>query len=195
VIELVAIDPGGHKKKCSAAVFQDARLVAVFERLTIEQAWDTNIVVVERPQQDGRSRVVPPAILMDLAWQAALLVGAFVALGARAVEYTPADWKGGARADGTWMGVIAKASHHANMIESDALAPEEFALIGDAFSGAEVASLVFTARKEAALTRWAPHANGHYSSAAKIARLPDVLDAIGIGLYHLRRIDKDGKRK
>ena len=189
MIELVAIDPGGRKKKCSAAVFQDSRLVAVFERLTIDQAWDTNIVVVERPQQDGRSRAVPPAILMDLAWQAALLVGAFVALGARAIELAPNDWKAGTRADGKHVSGLPKAIHHANMIDSGAITADELNTI---WRGEPIHREVFEARRKGALSRWAPHANGYY--AAK-SRTPDVFDAIGIGLYHLGRTDKDGKRK
>lgn len=193
MIEVVSIDAGGHRKLCSAAVFQGPTLagcvlVAVFEQITVEQVWDTSVVVVERPQQDGRSRAVPPAILMDLAWQAALVVGGFAALGAEVIEYTPTlgarPWKGGARADGKYVDGLPKAAHHANMIETDVFATAELELI----SGARVRE-VFEARKKAASKRWGVPG---YSATS---RTPDVFDAIGIGLHYIGRIDKDGKRK
>lgn len=194
MIEVTSIDAGGHKKKCSAAVFQGPTLagcvlVAVFEQITVEQVWDTNVVVVERPQQDQRSRAVPPAVLMDLAWQAALVVGGFAALGARVVELYPNDWKAGVRADGRFVSGLQKAIHHANMIETGALTADEMNRI---WGGAPIHREVFEARRKGALCRWKPHANGHYPTKS---RLPDVLDAIGIGKYHLGIIDKDGKRK
>lgn len=202
MIEVTSIDAGGRIKKCSAAVFQGptlagCALVAVFEQITVDEVWDTSVVVVERPQQDGRSRAVPPAILMDLAWQAALVVGGFAARGAEIVEYYPDDWKAGARADGKHVSGLPKAIHHANMIETGGLTADELQAIAaggacGGVSGDAIASEVFAARKKGALCRWRPHKNGHYSEKS---RTPDVLDAIGIGLYHIGRIDKDGKRK
>lgn len=181
--DLIAIDPGGAKKGCSAAHFAYGKLVQVFERIYAEDAasfaGEINVVVIERPQQDGRSRAVPPRVLIDLAWQGALVAGAFVGCGARLVELAPADWKGS----------IQKAMHHAAMIETGAITADE---LNRVWGGQPIHREVFEARRKGALCRWKPHANGHYAAGS---RTPDIFDAIGLGLFHLGRIDKDGKRK
>ena len=199
-MHLIAIDPGGTKKGCSAAQFVRGELVCVYpvmraayppENRTVER------VVIERPQQDARSRAVPPKILIELAWNGALLAGMFVGSGADLVEYTPDEWKGGVREDGKFIGGISKATHHANMIETGALATHELEVIGREFgvSWHELGGLVLAARRKEALARGAKHRNGHYSEAKEVARLPDVLDAVGLGAFDLGRIGKDGKRK
>ncbi len=115
---------------------------------------------------------------MDLAWQAALLAGAFVALGATLVEYLPAEWKG----------QIQKPVHHERIWA--ALSSAERAIVADTFQDPEIQ--ILAARRKGALSRWARSSNAHYPANS---RLPDVLDAVGLGLFHLGRITKDGNRK
>lgn len=179
---LLAIDVGGHKKGCSGALFHDGRLGAVFLKLERGfQVYDMR-VVIERPQQDGRSRAVPPSVLMDLCWTGALLAGEFRAHGATIVEYTPEQWKG----------TIQKAVHHARIL--DALLPEELWAVARGLNTTPASVLVevAAAARKGALCRWRPDANGHYSRGS---RTPDVLDAVGLGLFDLGRITKEGKRR
>ena len=185
-MRVTAIDPGGVRKGCSLALLENRELIAVAPVVRLNELgpWACDRVVVERPQQDGRSRSVPPAILMDLSWQAALLVGGLAVHGrAEIVEYTPDDWKG----------QIQKAQQHANMIESGALTQREIDVVGAMCGPFGLwESEVFEARRKGALSRWARHANAHYPTKS---RLSDVLDTVALGLFDAGRITKDGKRK
>ena len=173
---VLAVDVGGHKKGCSGASFGAAGLMSVHARLWggvgSYEGWT---VVVERPQQDGRSRAVPPAILIDLAWTGAYLVGGFAALGASVREVEPREWKGD----------LQKAIHHHRLVE--ALTERELEVLG---MGA--ISEVEAAVRKGALCRWKPDSNGHYRKGSST---PDILDAVGLGLWHLGRIGKDGYPK
>lgn len=175
--DLISIDVGGHVKGCSAALFRGGELIQALPRIV--HATPVDRVVVERPQQDGRSRAVPPAQLIDLAWTGAVLYGGFLALGAEGREYTPTEWKG----------TTAKAVHHWRML--GALFKNELLVVAGGL-GSTVDGLfheVDAARTAGALKRWAPHKNGHYSEKS---RTPDVLDAVGLGLFDLGRITKEG---
>lgn len=176
--DLIAIDVGGHVKGCSAALFRGGELVQALPRIV--HATPVDRVVVERPQQDGRSRAVPPAQLIDLAWTGAVLYGGFLALGAEGREYTPTEWKG----------TTAKAVHHWRLLS--ALTEKERWALAESFGNKSEAGLIAevqAARTAGALKRWAPHKNGHY---AEKSRTPDVLDAVGLGLFDLGRITKEG---
>lgn len=176
---LLAIDPGGAKKGCSGALFRDRALVDMFERVTAQDAtFLVHDLVIERPQQDGRSRAVPPRVLMDLAWQGALVAGAFIGQGATLREFTPSEWKG----------EIHKALHHARILESGALEPIECRVLEE-YADTSVFLAVQEARKKAALARWG------VPGYSRSSRLPDVLDAVALGLFALGRITKEGFRK
>lgn len=172
---LIAIDPGGARKGCSAVEFSDGVLSGAFAR--IDHTFRVDRVVVERPQQDGRSRAVPPSVLIDLSWEGAMLAGRFVGAnpGCEFRAYSPDDWKG----------TVAKALHHKDRI-LPALTCEERVVIEAAFP--EFTGQIAEAVRHGALSRWAPHANAHYLPVA--SRLPDVLDAVGLGLFDLGRIKK-----
>jgi hypothetical protein len=199
---LASIDPGGHKKGCSMVLFRNATLERVSPSITFRTFSNphADMVVIERPQVDGRSRAVPPEVMIDMTAEGMLLAGMFVGTGSMLRMLTPSEWKGGVRADGRFIGGLSKATHHANMIESGALSEVELSTIacefGHSVEGAAwVRRTVLDARRKEALARGASHRNGHYSEARDVARLPDVLDAVGLGLFALGRIDKDGKRK
>lgn len=170
---LLAIDPGGTRKGCSAAEFDRrpllVRVYPVARHHQFTGAYDE--VVVELPQQDGRSRAVPPKVLIDLAWNAGLLAGAC----SRTIStYTPAEWKG----------TTPKAVHHHRMIQ--ALTASELSVLTPFRGWYEEHEAALEA---GAASRWAPHANGHYPRHSK---LPDVLDSLALGLFHLKRIDQSG---
>lgn len=198
---LVSIDPGGARKGCSGARFDRGVLVRVFPSIDLHSTCFGCVsrVVVERPQMDGRSRAVPPAVLIDLAWQGAMVVGVIRGENqdCECTELTPDQWKGGVRADGRFIGGLSKATHHANMIATDALTTAELETIAREFGRASssfVIDAVRSALRKEALARGAKHRNGHYSEAREVARLPDVLDAVGLGLFALGRTGKDGKK-
>lgn len=93
---ILAIDPGsaGRGNACVKAYRHGGIAVAEFARAADGHFTDVEVVVIERPQQDGRSYGARPKDLIDLAWSGALLAGVYVGQGARLVEYTPAQWKG-----------------------------------------------------------------------------------------------------
>ncbi len=172
---LLAVDVGGHVKGCSGAFFTDGELSHVWARLDRLGCCAPARVIVERPQQDGRSRAVPPAILMDLCWTGALLVGGFAALGAGVREVEPREWKG----------ETAKAIMHKRLWV--ALTPRERIV----FPEGTIVEIEAACRK-GALCRWKPHKNGHYREGSST---PDILDAVGLGLWHLGRITREGYAK
>lgn len=100
---LIAIDPGCEAKAdrvCYCAEFQGGELYDLHQ-LTWQEAQrratvlelEPDTVVIEKPQQDGRSRVVPPKILIDLAWNGALCAMALCPT--KLVELEPRAWKAG----------------------------------------------------------------------------------------------------
>jgi hypothetical protein len=171
---LYAIDPGNAAAKdrvCYVARF-DARELLDVKALTWRdiQAWalepaDRRTVAVEKPQQDGRSRAVPPKVLIDLAWNGALVAAALRP--SELVTYTPTEWKGS----------VSKPVHHLR-IWAELSEFERKAFPADTEErirkGAEA-----TARNAGKLTAYAFEAH-------------NLLDAAGLGLFHLGRLGRGG---
>ncbi len=175
---MIAIDPGGDTKGCAGARFHDDAdtLVAVAADVTdFAPRRDGETVVVERPQQDGRSRAVPPKILIELAWNGALIAGRYAGHFGTVATYTPGQWKDAS----------PKAIHHSRLV--NALSGSEWDVLSAAFPGWFDA--VNAAVRKGALSRWAKDSNAHYPRGSA---LPDVLDAVGLGLFDLGRIDQKG---
>jgi hypothetical protein len=177
---MIAIDPGGSKKGCAGARFTpdgDLVCVAADVRDFAERDGGED-VVIERPQQDGRSRAVPPKVLIELAWNGALLAGRLAGPFGKVIEFLPSEWKES----------LPKAVHHSRLVE--ALAFQEHAVLNDAFPAYR--DQIEAACRKGALSRWAKDGNAHYPRGSA---LPDVLDAVGLGLFALKRIDKKGNPK
>jgi hypothetical protein len=178
---LVAIDPGGARKKCAVVHLTDQEINGyAFECLSRERgsllAFCGLIatVLVERPQQDARSRYARPEDLIEIAWEGALLAAAYAhARGARLVELEPREWKG----------TEPKSQMHFRLwsVLSDA---ERFVL-----GGGVTYQAILSAREKSALKRHAPHSTAYYPRSFVMA---DVLDAAALAAVYLGRIEKRG---
>ncbi len=167
-----AIDPGnvaarGHSNYL--AHFDNEELIDIcpttWQSMRLEAYPD--VVVIEKPQQDGRSTRVPPRVLIDLAWNGALLAGA---LRPRSlVCYTPNDWKG----------QVSKPVHHLRL----------WRVLSTIERKCFPADTEERIRKGAEATARAAGKLKNYSFEAH-----NLLDAVGLGLFYLKRIGKGGAR-
>lgn len=175
---LLSLDGGNSKANDRAsylATHLGGELVAV-EECTLENARHYSWVVgregppqaiaVERPAFDGRiMRGVPPATIIDLAWNVCRIAYTLAA-GAPVHEYTPGDW----------IGTTSKPVLHQR--------------IWAALSAAE--RRCFPEQTERELDR----ASEHFIRKRKIIQHVafNTLDAAGVGLFHLGRIGKGGRK-
>ncbi len=178
----LAIDPGYSRKSGGCAVAQADRgdLCAVwFERASgfghHSAASDPlSAVIVEQPQQDGRSWPVPPAVLIKLAWEGASLAGLYAgASGATLHTPTVSEWKAGEK----------KPAHHARLWE--VLTPAERLVLG----GAKTHAVIVAACQKGALCRWKLPSDQLYPSTFKTHNL---LDAAALLMWALGRLTKEG---
>lgn len=186
---LVGLDPGNAKsagRVCYGSIFRSGVLVAV-RTFTRESAADWRpigvrpVVAVERPQMDRRSRKVPPNVLIGLAWNGALVASALDPV--ELVEYTPSG------ADG-WKGSINKAPHHLQL----------WRRLSEAERGVFVPALALLRKRKqkndptdvAGVYRVLRAAAEKYARTGESAPhvFDDVLDAVGVGLRYLGRLDQ-----
>ncbi len=178
-VSLIAIDPGGARKKCAVVHVNDLghidRYAFEVYRSGTRLAMQLHIggeVVVERPQQDGRSRSARPEDLIEIAWEGAKLAAAYAASGGSLlVELEPREWKG----------TEPKAMQH-NRLWLVLTPAERLVLGGDATRRA-----ILTAREKGALKRWAPHSTAYYPRSFVMA---DVLDAAALAMVYGGRLLK-----
>ena len=178
-MNLLAIDPGFERRGggCACACFRQNELTHAWFRRPkdtygklLPASFDLDLVVVEQPQQDRRSRGVPPAHLIRLAWDGALLAGLYAgATGAKVKAVTPFDWKGSE----------PKPVQHARLWR--VLSPAERAVLG----GGPTEAAILKARKAGALERWAKPGGAYYPRAFIKHNL---LDAVAIGCVELERL-------
>jgi hypothetical protein len=178
----VSID-GGNEAKTGRACYlahwrADNSLLGV-EAATIDQVRHRSVVshvVVERHQQDkriaGGGGRVPPGVIIDLAWNTAA-VAYSLAGGAPVIEYTPNDWIGG----------VAKAVLHQRIRAALSTAERNvvaaFGTVRDQLSDRELgACLVMNLKRLATGKPPLKH------------RWFNVLDAVGVGLFHICRVGK-----
>lgn len=174
----LAIDPGYSAKSggCAVAHGKGGRLIAVRFMTVIDEVFDGSLddVIVEQPQQDGRSDGVPPAVLIKLSWAGAKLA-AYLA-GANAAELhepTPREWKGSE----------AKPNMHARLWW-DLGAAERRVLGGD-----ETERQIEAACERGALCRWSKPGAALYPSTFTTHNL---LDAAAILMWAYGRLEKVG---
>lgn len=174
-----AIDPGAAGKGNAVAAFVNDHLMCVgFERIGDARrpflGGTPDTVVIERPEYQGdRTTSARPQDLMALAWSGALLAGAYVGAGAALVEYTPREWKGS----------VPKPVHHKRLWE--VLAPGERALLG----GPVTIVIIDAACRKGGLSKWSRPGASYYPRSFE---LHNILDAVGLGLFHIGRFGKGG---
>jgi hypothetical protein len=180
MIGVLSIDPGYAKRKhgCACALSYDGRIVKTWdERPTPWQNFGRtgtiHRVVIERPQQDGRSRTVPPEHLIGLAWNGALLAGLYCGVyGALLTELTVHEWKGSE----------PKSAQHARLWA--VLDPREREVLG----GLATERAIYAARERGALKRWASHPTAYYPASFN----HDALDAAALNAVYSGRLQKVG---
>ncbi len=179
----MSIDPGDAKaagRICYGAIFVDGELQRCLPlNRDLARDWlyaggtSPDVVVIEKPQMDGRSRKIPPKVLINLAWAGALVAGELKP--DKLVALTPSQWKGG----------INKHPHHLRIwrrlsyVEQAAVGKSRAWLRkrGGPMTGAEVYELLRAAAE-------------NYARTGKITKhaFYDVLDAVGLGLRYFNRI-------
>lgn len=178
----LAIDPGYARNTggnaCAAAC--DGQLVnAWFER---SQNFDRAVacsvgaqhVIVEQPQQDGRSWTVPPGVLIHLAFEGACLAALYAgATGARLHAPTVSEWKGSEN----------KVPMHRRLWAILTKA-ERLVLGGDATGKAITAAV-----EKGAMCRWSQSGAELYPSKFTTHNL---LDAAALLMVALGRLEKVG---
>lgn len=179
---LLAIDSG--HPDCACAVAQRLRLVWVGSAglqtvsLGTPCAGGFDRVVVEVPQADGRA--VPVDDLIRVATTGVRLAERFASRGHAIEEYRPREWKGS----------TPKPPHHARMWK--ALSPAERELLG----GEQTHKAILAACKRGAQNAWRKPGATYYrarelpvaASGTKITH--DILDAVALALYALKRIPR-----
>ncbi len=160
---VLAIDPG--VKACACARFDPAGLTCV-EFMTAPWAGHLerpDHVIVERPEQDGRSFSARPKDLMALAWAGAALA---YSVGAPVTEYTPSEWKG----------QVPKPVQHMRLWLR--LTAPERALLG----GPATEAVIHAAARKGGLEKWSKPGAAYYPRSFITHNL---LDAVALGRFHI----------
>lgn len=181
---VIAIDPGYAKDSdgCACAVFRRGVLSTwwfarpddgPFSPASVDFKYlnvSENVVIIERPQQDGRSWGVPPEVLMRLSWDGAMLAGLYAGMLDCIVK--------GPRVS-TWKGSVPKPVHHGRLWA--VLNDEERELLG----GAATLKVIEAAKQKGALDRWSKSGVLYYPRAFK---MHNILDAVALGAHELGRL-------
>lgn len=171
---VLAIDPGFAKsgEGCACAAFREGRLRDVwFERPEGERRakpYDFVLVVVERPQADGRSLAVPIQTLITLAWEGATLAALYAGRDSSELRSPSVQ---------AWKGSEAKPLQHKRLWR--VLSPEEQTILGGGATERRIAE----ACTKGALKRWAP---GSYYPRSWLGH--NLLDAVALGAKALGRL-------
>jgi hypothetical protein len=190
-MNIIAIDPGYAKKGegCACALIQRGALASAwFLRpgdffgfkhpvpFFGEPKW-FGAVIWERPQHRARDKkfaCVPPETLISLAVAGATLAGLYAgACGAEIVEVHPSEWKGS----------LPKPVQHKALW--DRLTDAERRVFVAVDGGSRIASTIIDAIERGAHDRWAKDGASYYPRGFTAHNL---LDAVGIGKWYLRKI-------
>lgn len=168
---LVAIDPGFGRRSggCACALFEGAELVRVWMARPSDRVDVACDVIVEKPQQDRRSRGVPPSTLIELAWQGAVLAGRIAGASHAVHALTPSEWKGS----------VPKPVHHARLWRC--LTERERHVLG----GVETWAHIDAARMRGAESRWGQPGASYYPARWTTH---NMLDAVALGAHYLGRL-------
>jgi hypothetical protein len=175
----LAIDPGYSRKSggCAVARAVQGELSAAWFKRAGGFEWGgdaLDAVIVEQPQQDGRSWGVPPAVLIKLAWEGASLAGLYAgASGATLHCPTVNEWKASEK----------KPAHHKRLWA--VLSEDERRVLG----GAKTFAAIELACEKGALCRWKLPSDELYPKSFKTHNL---LDAAALLLWALGRLTKEG---
>jgi len=181
-MNLIAIDPGYSKRSqgCACALFVGSALFSVwFERrpssprlLSRGDGPLVDRIIVEEPQQDERTRGIPPEVIARLAWEGGTLGAMYAGLyGCKFFGRTPTAWKGG----------LQKPVHHGRLW--DVLSDDERIVLGGAATLREIEA----AKERGALARWKRPGVEYYRSGWTTHNL---LDAAALGATELGRLLK-----
>jgi len=186
-VNVTAIDPGvaGAGNACAAS--EDKRIVCVwfarvprFERGALLGELEgpcADIVIVERPVLQGdRTRAARPQDLMSLAWEGALLAGAYAGRDGATLIELPANDTRDARG---WKGSEPKPVQHARLWAI--LDAGERALLG----GLVTERVIYAAREKGALNRWGRPGASYYPRAFTTHNL---LDACALNATYTGRL-------
>lgn len=176
---VIAIDPGYARKGggCACALLVVGEIAKVWFDRPVGgtgpwQIGPIHAVIVEQPQQDKRSRGIPPETLIRLAWNGALLAGLYAGeLGCPVVAVTPSDWKGS----------TPKPIAHGRMWEI--LTPVERAVLGGYDTEAKIAA----AKRKGGLDRWGKPGVSYY---LRNWDGHNLLDAAALALTYVGRLKK-----
>jgi hypothetical protein len=176
--DALAIDPGYAGKGNACACALSGELVSVwFEHARDfdgERAPRLEHVIVEQPQQDGRSWSVPPATLIKLGFEGALLAGLYAgASGATLHTPTVTEWKGAEN----------KVPMHARLWV--VLSPAERVVLGGSHTWNEIEA----ACEKGALCRWKKSGAELYP---KSFTTHNLLDAAALLMVAYGRLEKRG---
>jgi hypothetical protein len=181
---IIAIDPGVHRCACAGfdddgtlteAWFETARTFKRGEELPTTPRYSAavgvDVIIVEQPQVDRRTRTAVPEVVA-LSWHGALLAGEFAGReAAPVVAVTPSEWKGSE----------PKPQHHARLWEI--LSAEERRVLG----GVATQRAILAARQKGALTRWSKPGAAYYPRAFVMHNL---LDAAALGAWYTGRLER-----
>lgn len=170
----LAIDPGfsARTRGCACVASRGGELaLAWFARPDVTRhplPFDVSVVIVEKPQLDGRS-ADKIATILELGWQGALLAGLYAGeYGALIDERTPTQWKGSE----------AKPKAHARMW--GVLTEFERAMLGGPATWREIDA----ACTRGGLERWRPGVNYY----ARGFVMHNILDAAQLNLTQSGRM-------
>lgn len=172
---ILSIDPGVCERSvkrviklvdgCALALFHELRVVEIgFERYDGRPNYVPLLerVVVERPEQDGRSFNARPRDLMNLAWDGAILAASY---GVPVKWYKPSEWKG----------QLHKPVHHSKVWRK--LDRGERALFP-----ADTADVIEAAVQAGAMDRWRQDGKAYYPRSWVFH---NILDAVALGRHDL----------
>jgi len=189
-MNIIAIDPGYAKKGegCACAFFTSTgRLESVefrrAENVRVSPCLGLyDVIIWERPQHRARDKkfaCVPPETLIALAVAGATLAGLYAgAYGAAIVEVHPSEWKGS----------LPKPVQHKALW--DRLTDAERANFATGDGRSNIAATIIGAIERGARDRWAKDGASYYPRGFTAHNL---LDAVGIGKWYLRKIGAWGK--
>lgn len=172
----LAIDPGSAGEGNACALFRNDTLERVwFEHPHAAPRASTLVihqVVIERPQQDGRSKKARAKNTIAFTWSGAMLAGLYAGRDSCPVaEYEPRAWKGSQ----------PKPPMHLRLFEG-VLSYDERAVLG----GERTYLVIDEACERGARERWKP-GKSYYPRSFTTHNL---LDAVALGCFHLGRICK-----